>query len=185
MLYIFPQFKHLYSDFKNKHRPETIDQGENTTSQEHILSRENKYIRFKVNDLLAHTHIQMILIKIWKLWLELQQNSSQYSIFTKRLNTVDKSTQNTSVFKAMLHLGVYSEIIPLLKKGYGVYYDTDYYVTKKPEYRKDYIKFERFSFDIISLVGENLLKITPDEFELLLRKTFHSITFSQDGKLKF
>ena len=85
----------------------------------------------------------------------------------------------------MLHLGVYSEIIPLLKKGYGIYYDTDYYVTKKPEYRKDYIKLERFSFDIISLVGENLLKITHDEFEMLLRETFHSITFSQNGKLKF
>ena len=117
--------------------------------------------------------------------MELQQKSPQYSVFTQRPSAVGKPSDNSSVFKAMLHLGVYSEIIPLLKKGYGIYYDTDYYVTKKPEYRKDYIKLERFSFDIISLVGENLLKITHDEFEMLLRETFHSITFSQNGKLKF
>lgn len=117
--------------------------------------------------------------------MELQQKSPQYSVFTQRPSAVGKPSGSSSVFKAMLHLGVYSEIIPLLKKGYGIYYDTDYYVTKKPEYRKDYIKLERFSFDIISLVGENLLKITHDEFEMLLRETFHSITFSQNGKLKF
>ena len=42
---------------------------------DHLLSKENKFIRFKVNDLLANNHIQMILIKIWNLLLELQHVS--------------------------------------------------------------------------------------------------------------
>ena len=72
----------------------------------------------------------------------------------------------------------------MIKKGYGIYYNTDYYLTKKPEYTKDFINFERFSFDVISLVGEDLLKMKIEEFDIVLRETFHSITFSQQEKLK-
>ena len=54
----------------------------------------------------------------------------------------------------------------------------------KPEYTKDNINFERFSFDAISLVGEELLNLTIDEFDTILRETFHSITFSEKGKLQ-
>jgi hypothetical protein len=97
----------------------TVDQGDNT-HEDHLLSKENKFIRFKVNDLLAHTHIQMILIKIWKLLLELQHESWH--------NKKDVSVYNCVKFS--VDLNVYTMIIPLLRKGYGQYYDTDYYVTK-------------------------------------------------------
>lgn len=54
----------------------------------------------------------------------------------------------------------------------------------KPEYRKNYIPFDRFSFDIISLMGINLLRLKPDQIELVIRMAFHSITFNYNGRLQ-
>ena len=67
-------------------------------------------------------------------------------------------------------LDIYEKFMPILKRGYGMYYDNDYYITKRPEYTKDHINFERFSFDCISLVGEKLLNLSADQFEIILRK---------------
>ena len=69
-------------------------------------------------------------------------------------------------------------------KGYGTYYDNDYYVTTSADSDKDHINFERFWFDVISLLGVKLLKLTADQFEVVLRRAFHSITFWQEGKLR-
>ena len=81
-----------------------------------------------------------------------------------------------------LDLEIYEKAIPLLTKSFGVYYDSDYYVTKKGE--KQTIEFNRFCFDVVSLVGQHLLKLTADDFETILRRAFHSITYCQDGKLQ-
>ncbi|CAI2362548.1 unnamed protein product [Moneuplotes crassus] len=147
---------------------------ERKLKQAHILSKENKYIRFKINDLLAHTNIQMILVKIWKLLLDVQQNyscSERISIYNCVKQKLDFNN-------------VYDNIIPIIKRGYGRYYNTDYYLTKKPEYKKDYINFERFSFDVISLVGEELIDLSAEEFDAILREMFYCISYLENNSLK-
>ena len=100
--------------------------------QSQFLSKENKYIRFKINDLLAQTNVQMILAKIWKLCLELQYASSKikqkFDVFNCIKYNLGKNFRLTLLFVDFAN--VYEDIIPLIKRGYGSYYKTDYYITK-------------------------------------------------------
>ncbi len=60
----------------------------------------------------------------------------------------------------------------LFKKALGVLYETDYYIAKKPEFPKDNVFFDRFCFDTISLLGDNLLSLSSEDVEYILRKVY-------------
>ena len=60
----------------------------------------------------------------------------------------------------------------LIRKALGILYDTDYYIAKKPEYHKESVFFDRFCFDTISLLGDNLLKLSSEDLEYILRKLY-------------
>lgn len=60
----------------------------------------------------------------------------------------------------------------IFRKALGVLYDNDYYTAKKPEYLKDNVFFDRFCFDIISLLGDNLIKLDFEDVEYIMRKVY-------------
>jgi len=92
-----------------------------------------------------------------------------------------KDLRNTSI-----HIKSYQHFLPLFKKALGPFFTSDYYVAMPKRLNpmsSKAIHFGRFAFDVISLAGENLLNLTDDEFEVLIRKFFQTITFLHNGKL--
>jgi len=63
----------------------------------------------------------------------------------------------------------YASLMQLFKKAMGHLYHSDSMMAKFPEYKKPTINFSRFSFDFISLMGKNLLSITPFDFHSILQ----------------
>ena len=51
----------------------------------------------------------------------------------------------------------------------GYLFETDEFVAKRPIYSNPSIFFDRFSFDFISLVGYNCLKLDINDFEFIIR----------------
>ena len=60
---------------------------------------------------------------------------------------------------------VYQRIIPVFERSLGIYYQSSYYVAKKPVYKSDTVFFERFCYDFVSLLGVNLLFIEVKQLE--------------------
>jgi hypothetical protein len=70
----------------------------------------------------------------------------------------------------------------IFKRALGVLYETDYYVAKKPEdsssYNKTHVFFDRFCFDMVSLLGEHLNNLTFSDVEYIMRKVYqHSTSY--------
>ena len=62
-----------------------------------------------------------------------------------------------------LRMDTYSTIIDIFKKGWGDLFNTTYYIAQPPEYKQQYMFFERFCFDVVSLLGEHLYHLTHRE----------------------
>ncbi len=83
----------------------------------------------------------------------------------------------------------------IFKRALGVLYETDYYIAKIPPkgasneagtYLKPNVFFDRFCFDIISLLGEHLNKLTFSDVEYIMRKVYqHSTHFVLPEPLNF
>jgi hypothetical protein len=67
----------------------------------------------------------------------------------------------------------------------GAMYDSDEYIAKEPEYQRENIFFDRFCFDMISLLGKNAFKLSVDNIEYIFRTCYlqlsHSFGASQGG----
>jgi len=85
-------------------------------------------------------------------------------------------------------IGIYEQVIFIIKKALGVLYDTDYYVAKRAKpgqpnsgegiYLKPHVFFDRFCFDLVSLLGEYLNLLTFSDVEYIMRKIYqHSTHF--------
>jgi hypothetical protein len=91
----------------------------------------------------------------------------------------------------------------IFKRALGILYETDYYVAKKvnqnqaassfdhtaPDqsggYLKPHVFFDRFCFDIISLLGEYLNCLSFSDVEYVMRKVYqHSTHFKVPGEGK-
>ena len=68
--------------------------------------------------------------------------------------------------------------------GLGFFFRSSYYAAKPANYRKDTVGFQRFCFDLFSLFGDNILSIQSDEFDLIMRKLFQTVTFTHKGSLR-
>lgn len=89
-------------------------------------------------------------------------------------------------------LTLYEQVMFIFKRALGVLYETDYYVAKKggvqnspssssldhgaPDqsggYLKPHVFFDRFCFDIISLLGEYLNQLSFSDVEYVMRKVY-------------
>ncbi len=71
----------------------------------------------------------------------------------------------------------------IFRKALGILYDTDYYIAKKPDYLKDHVFFDRFCFDFVSMLGDNMIKLNFTDIEYIIRKVYqHSTHFVPQEK---
>ena len=75
-------------------------------------------------------------------------------------------------------LPLYDQVMFIFKRALGVLFETDYYVAKKGEegedgaYLKEHVFFDRFCFDMVSLLGEYLQYMTFADVEYIMRKVY-------------
>ena len=64
-------------------------------------------------------------------------------------------------------------------------FDTDEFVAKSPDYINPHIFFDRFCYDMVSLLGNNVYKLNVLDIEYIFRTTYvtlsHSFGPSQGG----
>ena len=116
----------------------------NDQSTADMLSSEIKKIRLRISDYYRSPILEPILFKLWKL-----------NIFTQYEPKLLSLIQNFT--NIPLAIDIYERLIPLYEKALGVYYQSSYYVAKRPVYKSDTIFFERFCYDVVSLFGVNIL----------------------------
>jgi hypothetical protein len=147
-----------------------------------LISKENKMLRFKITDFTSQQQIQNVLIKLWRIITQLQ-----YDI--KRGQGGDPGQPPSEVDYSILPLDIviYEQVIVIVKKALGVMYETDYYVAKRGNnikgssngegaYLKPHVFFDRFCFDLVSLLGEYLNQLTFTDVEYIMRKVYQSCT---------
>ena len=135
------------------------------------LSMENKKIRFKVHDVISRPYIQSILAKLWRLLLQLQYKKEEIEL--------------PDISRLELGLRIYTRSMEIFVTGLGFFFKSSYYVARMQNYRKDFVTFDRFCFDLFSLLGDNILSIPSDEYDLFMRKLFQTVTFTHHGELRF
>jgi hypothetical protein len=91
------------------------------------------------------------------------------------------------LLQSVSHLGhiplaieVYERLMPVIEKALGIYYQSSYYVARRPNYKAETVFFERFSYDFISMLGVNLLFLESKQLELISRKVFTSVSYNFD-----
>ena len=64
-------------------------------------------------------------------------------------------------------------------------YDTDEFVAQPPAYQNERIFFDRFCYDMVSLLGENVFKLNEADVEYIFRATYltlsHSFGYKEGG----
>eukprot|EP00347_Sterkiella_histriomuscorum_P002488 403367956 len=149
--------------------------------QDQILSKENKMLRFKITDFTAQPQIQNVLIKIWKLMIQLQYDDShlqQASVKFQNNILAQQEFQKKLIEYSLIPLDIklYEQTFLIFIKTLGILYDTDYYTAKKPDYLKNVVFFDRFCFDMISLLGDNLVNLDFSDVEYIFRKVYQHTT---------
>lgn len=66
--------------------------------------------------------------------------------------------------------------MPHFKHVLGVLVDSDSFVAKRPEYPQNHIFFDRFCFDMVSLLGKNLYDLNVLDIEYIFRKTHFTLS---------
>ena len=133
-----------------------------------MLSSEIKKIRLRISDYYRSNVIEPVMLKLWKLILEVQ--------FEKKL------------LKAVAHvthiplaIDIYEKLMPLFEIGLGVYYQSSYYVAKSPIYKSETVYFDRFCYDFVSLFGVNILFLEIEQLELIIRRVFNCVSYNFEG----
>ena len=76
---------------------------------------------------------------------------------------------------------VYERLIPVFEHALGIYYQSSYYVAKRPIYKAETVFFDRFCYDFVSLFGVNILFLEIRHLELISRKVYSSISYNFDS----
>ena len=158
-------------------------------------------LRFKITDFTAQQPIQNILIKLWRLVAQLQydvkmekklRKSHEASVENGGPANQSYSENSHEIEYSVLpvDLALYDQVIFIFKRTLGVLFETDYYVAKKGTVESDssnvtggYLKlhvfFDRFCFDMVSLLGDYLNCLTFSDVEYIMRKVYqHSTHFT-------
>ena len=66
-------------------------------------------------------------------------------------------------------------------------FDTEEFVAKIPKYINSHVFFDRFCYDMVSLLGENVFKLNVLDIEYIFRTTYLTLSHSfgpQEGGVK-
>lgn len=75
--------------------------------------------------------------------------------------------------------------MPIYEVALGVYYQSSYYIAKRPVYKAETVHFDRFCYDFISLFGVNILFLEIEHLEQIIRKVYSCVSFNfSDNELK-
>lgn len=77
-----------------------------------------------------------------------------------------------------LAVEVYEVIMPIYEVALGVYYQSSYYIAKRPVYKAETVHFDRFCYDFISLFGVNILFLEIEHLEQIIRKVYSCVSFN-------
>jgi hypothetical protein len=136
-----------------------------------MLSSEIKKIRLRISDYYRSSVIEPILLKIWKLMIEIQ--------FEK---TLLKAVSNLSHIP--LATEIYQRLMNIYETALGIYYQSSYYVAKYPVYKAETVFFERFCYDFVSLFGVNILFLEIEQLELIIRQVYTSVSWNFPDGIK-
>jgi hypothetical protein len=69
-------------------------------------------------------------------------------------------------------------------------HETDDFVAQRPDYKNKHLFFDRFCFDLISQLGNNIFKLTYLDIEYIFRTVFVTLSHSfqtsdKDGVKKY
>lgn len=87
----------------------------------------------------------------------------------------------THITLVPLAIEVYEEIMPIFEIALGVYYQSSYYVAKRPVYKSETVHFDRFCYDLISMFGVNILFIELESLEHIIRKIYKCVSYNFDN----
>ena len=139
-------------------------------------------LRFKITDFTSQQQIQNVLIKFWRIITQLQ-----YDIKKGQGNDPGEAPSEVDYSILPVDILIYEQVIYIVKKALGILYDTDYYVAKRGTnsknnqggegaYLKPHVFFDRFCFDLVSLLGEYLNSLTFSDVEYIMRKVYQAST---------
>lgn len=77
-----------------------------------------------------------------------------------------------------LAVEVYEVIMPIYEVALGVYYQSSYYIAKRPVYKAETVHFDRFCYDFISLFGVNILFLEIEHLEQIIRKVYLCVSYN-------
>ena len=92
------------------------------------------------------------------------------------LAAVYRSVEEGELIGIKLPIENFQVILSLFKKALGQHYHSDYYISKLIQSHNSYVTFNRYAFDLISLMGKNLIKMSYSEFQNILNDVFKKIT---------
>jgi len=130
-----------------------------------MLSSEIKKIRLRISDYYRSVILEPILFKLWKLMIDVQ--------FDK---TLLQAVSHVSHIP--LAVEIYEVIMPVYEVALGVYYQSSYYIAKRPVYKAETVHFDRFCYDFISLFGVNILFLEIEHLELIIRKVYSCVSYN-------
>jgi len=130
-----------------------------------MLSSEIKKIRLRISDYYRSVILEPILFKLWKLMIDVQ--------FDK---TLLQAVSHVSHIQIAVE--IYEVIMPVYEVALGVYYQSSYYISKRPVYKAETVHFDRFCYDFISLFGVNILFLEIEHLELIIRKVYSCVSYN-------
>lgn len=130
-----------------------------------MLSSEIKKIRLRISDYYRSVILEPILFKLWKLMIDVQFDQ----ILLQAVSHVSHIP---------LAVEVYEVIMPIYEVALGVYYQSSYYIAKRPVYKAETVHFDRFCYDFISLFGVNILFLEIEHLEQIIRKVYSCVSFN-------
>ena len=136
-----------------------------------MLSTEIKMIRLRISDYYRDPLMEPIFYKIWKLMIEVQYEKT----LLKAVSQLGHIPLATSV---------YERLIPVFETALGVYYQSSYYVAKRPVYKADTVFFDRFCYDFVSLFGVNILFLEIQHLEMITRKVYSAVSYNFDKDIE-
>ena len=140
------------------------------TESSPLLSKELKKLRLRISDYNKSPVLDAVCLKMWRLMLCIQYEETLMEL-------VDLPSS------LPLDLDVYQSMLPLFQKALGIYFFSDYYVARSDTFKGKKVYLQRFIYDLISMFGLHLFYIELNTLEMLLRRVYRAITYSENGKV--
>lgn len=107
-----------------------------------------------------------VCFQLWKLMISYNYEKEQIKQHQEHLLQIP------------LRMDIYAHFEPIFYRGLGALYQTSQFIcSRSNNYPHDYVLFQRFCFDFISLSGQYIYQLTLSQYEYLFRKVFALITY--------